>query len=127
MESYFVVLQLPGSDELKFTDDKNPSRDFWKKAGHALLSKEAKIVCIRKDTGVSEALRKHVGNCSNFKTYVLFHMELTKEDLEDNEQIFDKAASLLEYANYDMLIDADENFQLLTTNYLDINNLNVNY
>ncbi len=124
MEYYFVVLQLPGGKELKFTDDDKVRDNFWQKAGKFISAGKAPIVCVRQDTGVSEAVRKHFTK-GHYTTYLLFHLLMTEEEVQDKKAIFEKASEILDVSNYEALIDSDENFQLVVVDHLDINSFKV--
>ncbi|MDV6169243.1 hypothetical protein R1T16_12480 [Flavobacterium sp. DG1-102-2] len=125
MEVYFVVLQLPGSCGLKFIDGNSPG-NFWKTVSEAINNKEAHIVSIRQDTGVSEELRSHVcGKC--FASYFIFYLMLEKHEINNEELILQKARDLLEVGNSEALIDADDNFQLVTLDYIDLGNIPPNF
>lgn len=117
MEIYFIVLHLPGSEELKFVEGISPE-NFWKTVSDAITKNTAKIVSVRPDTGVSEELRSHIGY-KKFDTYFLFYMMLTREETKDHGIILKKANDLLQIGNYEAVIDADDNFQLVTLDYLD--------
>lgn len=124
MEYYFVVLQLPGGKELKFTDDDKVRENFWDKAGKFITAGKAPIVCVRQDTGVAESVRSHVTK-GHYTTYLLLHLLLTKQETADKETIFKKAKEVMDISNYEALIDSDENFQLVVIDHLDINSFNV--
>lgn len=124
METYFVVLQLPGSDELKFTNDPH---HFLKSADYYLNAGAAQIVSIRRDTGVSDDVRRHIKTCNSYKSYLLFYIPLKIRQLTDYDLIMKKASEILKEANYEALVDSDDNFQLVMADYLDINDIRVNY
>lgn len=124
MEYYFVVLQLPGGKELKFTDDDKVRENFWDKAGKFITAGKAPIVCVRQDTGVAESVRSHVTK-GHYTTYLLFHLLMTTDEVHDKKVIFEKATEILKMANYEALIDSDEHFQLVVIDHLDINSFNV--
>jgi hypothetical protein len=117
MEIYFIVLHLPGSEELKFVEGVSPE-NFWKTVSGTIANKTAKIVSVRPDTGVSEELRSHISR-KKFETYFLFYMMLTREEAKSDSVILKKANDLLAIGNNEALIDADDNFQLVTLDYLD--------
>jgi len=125
MEVYFVVLQLPGSCGLKFIDGNSPEH-FWKTASCAVNSREAKIVSVRPDTGVSEELREHACG-KDFASYFIFYMMLDKNEIKNQDLILQKAADILKIGNYEALIDADDNFQLVTMDYVDLSGLPSNF
>lgn len=118
MEVYFVVLKLPGSTELRFTDGTSPE-NFWAHVAQTIKNGEAKIVSARTDTGVSEEVRSHI-NCNCFETYFLFYLMSNKSEIENHQLIFDKANDLLKVGNYESVIDCNDNFQLVTLDYQDM-------
>ena len=125
MEVYFVVLQLPGSCGLKFIDGNSPE-NFWKTVSEAINNNQTQIVSIRQDTGVSEELRSHIcGKC--FASYFIFYLMLEKHEINNNELILQKAYDLLKVGNYEALVDADENFQLVTLDYIDLGDIPPNF
>jgi hypothetical protein len=121
MEVYFVVLQLPGSCGLKFIEGHSPEH-FWKTVSGAVKRREAKVVSIRPDTGVSEELRDHVAD-KEFSSYFIFYMMMAKQDVKNNDLILQKAADIIKIGNHEALIDSDDNFQLVTLDYSDMSNL----
>ena len=125
MEVYFVVLQLPGGCGLKFIDGNSPEH-FWKTVSCAVNSKEAKIVSVRPDTGVSEELRDYaIGK--EFSSYFIFYLMMEKQDIKNHDLILQKANDILMVGNQELLIDADENFQLVTLDYSDMDSLAPNF
>lgn len=118
MEVYFVVLKLPGGEELKFTDGSSPQY-FWQHVSKTIQNGNAKIVSARTDTGVSEELRSHL-KCNCFETYFLFYLMMNKSEIKNHELIFEKANDLLKVGNYEMVIDASDNFQVVTLDYNDL-------
>lgn len=122
-----MVLQLPGGKELKFTDDDKERKNFWAKALWYIKNDKAHIVCIRQDTGVSEAVRKHFSDKGSFTTYLLLYLPLTTDEAVDEKVIMLKAWEIIQDANYDALIDADDNFQIIVVDKLDLLNIKVNH
>jgi len=125
MEVYFVVLQLPGSCGLKFIDGNSPEH-FWNTVSRAISTKEAKIVSVRPDTGVSEELREHACG-KDFASYFIFYMMTDKNEIKNQDLILQKAEDILKVGNYEALIDADDNFQLVTLDYVDLADLPPNF
>lgn len=125
MEVYFVVLQLPGSCGLKFIDGNSPEH-FWNTALNAINNREAKIVSVRPDTGVSEELRSHVCR-SGFSTYFIFYMMTDRYEIKNQDMILQKASDILKVGNFEALVDSDENFQLVTMDYIDLDNVSPNF
>lgn len=125
MEVYFVVLKLPGSEELKFIDGNSPEH-FWNTVSDAIYCKEAEIISIRTDTGASEEIRNNVCG-SSFNTYFLFYLMMDKNEIKDSELILQKAKDLLSVGNQESVIETDENFQVVTLDYVDITDLPINF
>ena len=80
METYFVVLQLPGSKELKFVEGRYSPENFWHYASDAIDNGISNIVSVRQDTGVSEEVRSHAHYSGEFETYLLFYLMLSKDE-----------------------------------------------
>jgi len=127
MKTYFVVLELPGSVVLKYSDDGLGPGIFRESALKSISERKTEIVSVRRDTGVSEEVRKHLETCGSFKTFILFQLKLTELDTQDKNHVLDKCEELLRVANYQSMVDSDERFQLIMTDYLDVNGLHVNY
>jgi hypothetical protein len=125
MEVYFVVLQLPGSCGLKFIEGHSPEH-FWDTVSNAIKRGEAKMVSARTDTGVSEELRDYARGKA-FLSYFIFYMMMEKQDVKNHDLILQKAADILKIGNHEALIDSDDNFQLVTLDYLDLPNLSPNF
>ena len=125
MEVYFVVLKLPGSDELKFIDGNSPEH-FWNTVSHAINCEEAEIISVRTDTGASEEIRNNA--CGNsFKTYFLFYLMMEKNETKNKELILQKAKDLLTVGNQESVIETEDNFQVITLDYVDLASLPVNF
>ena len=120
METYFVVLQLPGSKELKFTEGKYSPENFWHYAATVVNKGTSDIISVRQDTGVSEELRDHAYRSGQFETYVLFYLMLRKDEVRNKNVILQKVSDLLKVANYELVIDANDNYQLVMRDYLDM-------
>lgn len=114
MEHYFVVLELPGGEELKFKDSGNCPDAFWEKAADIIDRGEAQIISKRQDTGVSEELRKHLSNIKKFTTFVLVHMQFCTGDFLNEKDIFKKLSRWLLNTKHGLVIDTADNFQLVT-------------
>lgn len=125
METYFVVLQLPGSAELKFVDGKYSPENFWNYAINVISRGKSDIVSVRQDTGVSEELRSHAECSRQFETYVLFYLMLSKDEARDKNAILKKVSDLMKVANYEMVIDANDNYQLVMRDYLDMDSRDI--
>lgn len=125
METYFVVLQLPGSAELKFVEGKYSPENFWQYAATIISNGKSDIISVRQDTGASEDLRNHADCSAKFKTYLLFYLMLSKEEAKNKNVIFQKISDLLKVANYEVVIDANDNFQLVMGDYLDITDMDI--
>lgn len=116
MKTYFVVLQLPGSDELKFSEGHTCPRDFWKKAKKDLADKKCEIVSIRQDTGISEELRAHLAGLNGFTTYLIFNARLSREQAGDKSYLLSLADKMIENAHQE-LVDSNEHFQLVALDH----------
>ena len=112
MDHCFVVLELPGGQELKFENEKSLP-DFWKSAAKAIDRGQAKVISKRQDTGVAEDLRRHVADIDNFKTFVLVDMQMHPSKCKKSH-IFHKVSSWLTGPGHDKVIDTAHNFQLVT-------------
>lgn len=125
METYFVVLQLPGSTELKFIDGKYSPENFWHYAATVIGNGKSDIISVRQDTGVSEELRSHADCSRKFETYILFYLMLSKDEIRDKNTILRKISDLLKVANYEFVIDANDNYQLVMRDYMDMDNTDI--
>lgn len=110
---YFIVLQLPECCKSRFEDVKKGPESFLAKAKQSIVGREAKLLSMRCDTGISEELRDYVETTTDFNTYLLLQIPL--EEYEVHEAIvFDKAFAMLHMRSKAELIDNDERFQLIT-------------
>jgi hypothetical protein len=114
MEHYFIVLELPGGKELRFRKGMCSPKNFWDRAAETIARGDAKIISKRKDTGVSEELRTHLGNINKFTTYVLVHMHFTTTECATECDVFNKIAQWLITPKSEVVIDTGKNFQLVT-------------
>lgn len=114
MKTYFIVLRLPGSEELKFDEGHNRPKDFWEKAKQDIAAGKSEIVSIRTDTGISEELRAHLAGLDGFTTYLIFHTYLTEEQAEDKPLLLLLAGKMIQEAQYETMVDCDDHFQLLS-------------
>lgn len=126
METYFVVLQLPGSRELKFTEGRYSPENFWHYAANVINNGAPQIVSVRQDTGISEEVRSHALCSNNFETYLLFYLMLSKEESHNKNIILQKISDLMKVANYEMVVDACDDYQLVMRDYLDMGNRDLN-
>lgn len=114
MKHYFVVLELPGGEELKFVDGKCSPKHFWENATHAVGLGNASIISSREDTGVCEEFRKYVGTLKKFTTFVLVHLHLYQNEAVNYSELHKKFAGISSYLQDETVIDAAYNFQLVT-------------
>lgn len=113
-QHYFLLLELPGGAELRFCKNNCSPNKFWNRAARAIKSGRAKIISKRQDTGISEELRKHLSKIREFKTYILVHTQLTRDDLTNRKHFFEKIAKWITATEKEVVIDASDNFQLVT-------------
>jgi len=113
-QHYFLVLELPGGEELKFSDGTTSPKNFWDKAAKSVKQGKAKLICRRQDTGIAEEFRKHIKSVKTFRTYVLVQMDLQKNDFTSKKNVFKKAAQYIEKPEHELVIDNADNFQLVT-------------
>lgn len=114
MEHYFVILEIPGGDELKFSKNSSSTAEFWDMAADVISRGEAQIISKRRDTGVCEELRKHLRNIKKFTTFVLVHMQFCPGDLSNDKFIFNKLSRYITGSAKGVVIDRAHNFQLVT-------------
>jgi hypothetical protein len=126
MDYYFMVLQLPGGEGSTYSDDDIVQKNFWAYAIRCIENGTANLVCLRQDTGVAETLRQHFYG-KDFTIYLLFHLLLTPAEAADENTLFKKAVDIINTANYEAVVDADDNFQLIVIDRLDVNSLKVNF
>ena len=112
-QNYFLVLELPGGNEMKFMDDGGSPENFWLTAKKAITTGAAKIVCNRNDTGVAEAIRAYAGQLTRFTTFLLLQLQLNPADFSESI-LYTKAATLLSAKNNETVIDTTDIFQLVT-------------
>ncbi len=111
---YFLVLELPGGEELKFTEGAASPKNFWNAAAKSVKQGKAKLICRSQDTGISEDFRKHLKTVKTFKTYILLQMDLEKDDFASKKGVFKKAAQYIVNPETEVVIDKADNFQLVT-------------
>lgn len=114
MKTYFIVLRLPGDEELKFRHGKICPVDFWEKARRDINAGNSEIVSIRHDTGISEDLRAHLAKAEGFTTYLIFHTCLTEEQAHDRMVLLSVAKHMIEKAQREVIVDYNEHFQLVS-------------
>jgi len=114
MKHYFVVLELPGGEELKFTDGKCSPKHFWEDATNAVCLGNTSIISSREDTGVCEEFRKYVGTLKKFTTFVLVHLHLCPNEFVSQSELNKKFTGISSYIQEETVIDAAYNFQLVT-------------
>lgn len=110
---YFVVFELPGSEELRFENGKYLPGNFWKTAAESIDSGRAKIVCRRRDTGICEEIRQHSAGNTKFTTYVLANILLRNKELINDEAITKKALKGIIDNGNEYVIEQTENFQVV--------------
>lgn len=118
IKHYFVVLELPGGEELKFVDGKCSPQNFWEVAASAIGMGNAPIISSREDTGVCEEFRKHVNTIKKFTTFVLVHLHLYPGEIVNGTKIHNKISEILNDPFGEIVIDEAYNFQLVTANAL---------
>jgi len=111
-QNYFIVFELPVEPGFLFNESVESSEHFWTKAKKAINKGTAKVISCRKDTGVSEDLRRHVSQINTFTTFVLVTMPM--ESVKNTNTIYKKASrSMIKPAAVN-IIDKAHNFQLVT-------------
>ena len=114
MKNYFVVVELPGGEELRFLNGKSSTNDFWLKAAEAINSGAASVICNREDTGVCEEFRKYIKTLQKFTTFILVNLCLCPDGLVNNVDIYNKFIDNTGLAHQESVIDEAHNFQLVT-------------
>jgi len=114
MKHYFVVLELPGGEELKFTDGKCSPKHFWEDATNAVGAGNALVITSREDTGVCEEFRKYISTLKKFTTFVLVHLHLCPNEFVSQSELYKKFTGISSYAQEETVIDTAYNFQLVT-------------
>lgn len=119
MKTYFIVLRLPGDEELKFSEGRMRPVNFWEKARIDVNAGKSEIVSIRYDTGISEELRAHLAGLSGFTTYIIFNACLTEAQVQDESILMSLAKQVIDKAENEIMVDFDEHFQLVYVNQED--------
>jgi hypothetical protein len=114
MKHYFVVLELPGGEELKFVNGKSSPSRFWETAASAVRIGATSIISSREDTGVCEEFRRHVITLKKFTTFVLVHLCLCPNENLSQEHLDKKLSGLSLNHHLESIIDASDTFQLVT-------------
>jgi len=114
MKHYFVVLELPGGEELKFVNGRNSPHRFWETASQTMAMGNALIISSREDTGVCEEFRKYITTLKKFTTFVLVNLPLCPNGIVCQSEINKKFKDFLINLNNESVIDAAHNFQLVT-------------
>lgn len=117
MKTYFIVLQLPGSEELKFGEGHTCPQDFWIKAKQDIAAGNSEIVSIRHDTGISEELRAHLAGLTGFTTYLIFDAYLTEQQATDKALLLRIALKMVDNAQREVMVDCDDHFQLVAIDH----------
>ncbi|MFP9100624.1 hypothetical protein ACLI09_16360 [Flavobacterium sp. RHBU_24] len=112
-QNYFLVLELPGGNEMRFKENGDSPKNFWPKAKNAIYSGTAKIICNRNDTGVSEVIRAYADEVKWFTTFLLLQMQLNPADFSESV-LYNKAAAMLATLKSETIIDTTDSFQLVT-------------
>ena len=114
LKHYFVVFELPGGEELRFTDDNCSPKLFWENVTDAVGLGNTSIIISREDTGVCEEFWKHVATLKKFTTFVLVHLDLYQNEAVNHFVLHKKFAGISSYPQDETVIDAAHNFQLVT-------------
>lgn len=125
METYFVVLRLPGSKELKFVEGRYSPENFWLYAANSISNGASDIISVRQDTGISEEVRNHALCSGDFDTYLLFYLMLNKDEAKDKTVILQKISDLMKIANHETVIDICDDYQLVMRDYHDLGNRDI--
>jgi len=111
---YFIVLELPGESNLKITEGQEVPKSFWENAATTVGNGNAKIICTRQDTGVSEDLRKHVTKVKQFTTYILVSMRLNRKVSKKNRTLNRQLSQCISDTATGLVLENDTNFSLYT-------------
>ena len=111
-QNYFIVFELPVEPEFLFNGSVESSEHFWTKAKKAINKGSAQMISCRKDTGVSEDLRRHVLQIEKFTTFVLVTMPI--DNFKNKNTIYRKASKSIIKPAAVNVIDKAHNFQLVT-------------
>ena len=114
MRNYFIVVELPGGEELKFINDKNSPTDFWINAAQAVISGTATVIIIREDTGVCEEFWKYNSTLIKFTTFILVNVCLCPDGIVSQQVIYNKFIANTGLIHHELVIDKADNFQLVT-------------
>jgi len=114
MKNYFVLIELPGGSELKFTDGCKSPVDFWRNAVRSIRKGRVNLICRRQDTGVSEVLHAYMLTAGHFKTFVLADVEMEPEECSDKKTILKKMAQSIMGLGRETVIHTCPKFQLVT-------------
>jgi len=111
---YFIVLELPGEGNLKITEGQEVPKSFWETAATTVGNGNAKIICTRQDTGVSEDLRKHVRKIKAFTTYILVSMRFNKKPKKTGKSLNRELSECISNTATGLVLENDANFSLYT-------------
>lgn len=114
MKNYFVLIELPGGNELKFTEEYKSPVDFWRNAVRSIRKGRANLICRRQDTGVSEVLHSYMLTARHFKTFVLADLEMELTECSDKKTILKKMVQSIMGLGRETVIHICPKFQLVT-------------
>ncbi|KAF2519483.1 hypothetical protein E0W68_03810 [Flavobacterium salilacus subsp. salilacus] len=114
MKNYFILLELPGGKELKFTIGNKSPKNFWRNAIRAIRKGRANLICRRQDTGISEALRSYMTGANRFTTFMLTNLKMNSHESRDKKAILNKTVQSISDMERETVIDTNKNFQLVT-------------
>ena len=114
MEHYFILLELPGGRELKFSVGNKSPTDFWRNTVRSIRKGRAKLICRRQDTGLSEALRKYMLRANHFTTFLFADLKMKRSESCDKKVIMDKTVASITNTEHETVIDTNLDFQLIT-------------
>ena len=113
MEPYFIVLEMPESG-IHSTEETNWDKNLCSSMARSIDEGNAKVICIRNDTGISEELRNYARHIKKFTTFLILQVTLTPADFTTTAQLYKRIKQWLCNTCNTHLVHAEDNYELIS-------------
>jgi hypothetical protein len=113
MEPYFIVLEMPESG-CHSASDYNWDKNLCNAMARSIDEGNAKVICVRNDTGISEELRNYARHIKKFTTFLILQVNLSPADFRTTTELYKKIKQWLCRTCNTHIVHAEDNYELIS-------------